>query len=335
MATALPSPGAMKHVYFLVLPDTHMLDLAGPLQIINTVPELRLADLQVHCIGPSSSVDSFQPITLAHLQPLPPTLPAGAVLFVIGSKLSPALTRSDAWQRAAQWLKTMAAGRAEPLTMCSVCTGVFLLAAAGLLDGRLCTTHHAHIARLRAACPSATVLENRVFVQDGDLFTSAGVSSGIDLALHLVSQAFGEDVALQVARDNVVHFRRFGADPELSAATRYRAHGNTRVHAVQDLIARQLRQPLTLALLAEQAGLSPRHLTRVFQAETGISIKQFQIALRLDRARRLMTGSRWSLETIADECGFGSVQALRANWNRHEDQPPSALRPRRGWQRPV
>lgn len=320
----------MKQVYFLVMPATHMLDLAGPLQIINTVPELGLAPLQVTCIGPSASVDSFQPVTLTNLQPLPVSLPAGAVLLVVGSKLSPTLMRSEPWRRTVQWLKTLMAGRETPLTVCGVCTGTFLLADAGLLDGKLCTTHHAHIPNLRAASPAATVLENRVFVQDGSLITSAGVASGIDLALHLVAEAFGEDAALQVARDNVVHFRRFGADPELSPATRYRAHGNSRIHAVQDAIATQLRDPLTLETLADDAGLSARHLTRLFQAETGISIKQFQIALRLDRARKLMAGSRWSLETIAAECGFGSVQALRANWNRHEDQPPSTLRPRRG-----
>ncbi|SEL91105.1 Transcriptional regulator GlxA family, contains an amidase domain and an AraC-type DNA-binding HTH domain [Roseateles sp. YR242] len=320
----------MKHVYFLVMPAAHMLDLAGPLQIINSLPELGLAEVRIRCISPAASVESFQPVTLTNLQPLPATLPAGAVVFVIGSKLSPALMRSEAWRRAVRWLQAQSSGRQDALTLCGVCTGTFLLADAGLLDGRLCTTHHAHIPRLRSACPATTVLENRVFVQDGALLTSAGVASGIDLALHLVCEAFGEDAALQVARDNVVHFRRFGADPELSAATRYRAHGNQRIHAVQDAIATQLRAPITLESLADEAGLSARHLTRLFQAETGISIKQFQIALRLDRARKLMTGSRWSLETIAAECGFGSVQALRANWNRHEDQPPSSLRARRG-----
>ncbi len=316
----------MKSVHFLVIPSTHLLDLAGPLQVIHSVGEVGAATVDVRCIGPEVSVGAFQPLTLTDIRPLPRALPADSVLFVIGSKLSPALMRSSAWRKSVDWLTRLARDRPDGLLVCGVCSGTFLLADAGLLEGRLCTTHHRFIPRLRAASPTATVLENRVFVEDGDLMTSAGVTSGIDLALHLVSRAFGEDVAIQVARENVVSFRRFGADPELSAATRYRSHCNQRIHAVQDAIAGQLGGRVTIEDLAAQAGLSGRHLARLFQSETGVSIKQYQIALRMDLARRLMTSSRLSLENIAAACGYSSVQALRANWNKHERQPPSMLR---------
>lgn len=316
----------MKSVHFLMIPSAHVLDLAGPLQVIHSIGEIGAGTVDVRCIGPEVSVGAFQPLTLTDIRPLPHTLPPDAVLFVVGSKLTPALMRSSAWRKAVDWLARLGRERPDGLRICGVCTGTFLLADAGLLDGRLCTTHHRFIARLRAASPKTTVLENRVFVEDGDLLTSAGVTSGIDLALHLVAQAFGEDVAIQVARENVVNFRRFGADPELSAATRYRAHGNQRIHAVQDAIATQLGGRVTIDELAAQAGLSERHLARLFLAETGVSIKQYQIALRMDLARRLMTSSRLSLENIAATCGYGSVQAFRANWNKHERLPPSLLR---------
>lgn len=316
----------MKSVYFLMIPSTHLLDLAGPLQVIHSVGEVGAGTVDVRCIGPEVSVGAFQPLTLTDIRALPRTLPPQAVLFVIGSKLTPALMRSSAWRKSVDWLARLGRERPAGLRICGVCSGTFLLADAGLLDGRLCTTHHRFIPRLRAASPTATVLENRLFVEDGDLLTSAGVTSGIDLALHLVSQAFGEDVAIQVARENVVNFRRFGADPELSAATRYRSHCNQRIHAVQDAIAGQLDRGLTVDALAAQAGLSGRHLARLFQAETGVSIKQYQIALRMDLARRLMTSSRLSLENISAACGYSSVQAFRANWNKHERLSPSSLR---------
>lgn len=324
---ALPGDGArpLRHVHFLVLPATHVLDLAGPLQVIHAIREVGAGDVTVRCIGPERAVQAFQPLTLADIQPLPSQLPPESTLFVIGLKLSGPLTRSPAWRAAADWLRRIAR-EARGLRVCGVCTGTFLLAHAGLLDGRLCTTHHRFVARLRAASPGATVLENRIFVEDGPLLTSAGVTSGIDLALHLVSQACGEDVAVQIARENVVHFRRFGADPALSAATRYRSHGNQRIHGVQDAVANQLGGRLTLADLAREAGLSERHLARLFLAETGVTIKQYQIALRLDLARRLIKGSRLSLENIAAACGFSTVQAFRANWNKHERMAPSSLR---------
>ncbi|WP_431258603.1 GlxA family transcriptional regulator [Roseateles chitinivorans] len=324
----------MKNVQFLTMPSTHLLDLAGPLQVIHTVGEMGAGSIDVGCIGPEASVGAFQPLTLTDIRPLPRVLPPDSVLFVIGSKLTPALMRSTAWRRSVDWLRRLGHERPEGLRICGVCSGTFLLADAGLLDGRLCTTHHRFIPRLRAAVPAATVLENRVFVEDGDLLTSAGVTSGIDLALHLVAGAFGEDIAIQVARENVVHFRRFGADPGLSAAMRHRSHCNQRIHAVQDAISSRLGDRVTLDELAAQVSLSGRHLARLFLAETGVSIKQYQIALRMDLARRLMTSSRLSLENIAAACGYGSVQALRANWNRHERLPPSLLRRGAGASRP-
>ncbi|WP_431265729.1 GlxA family transcriptional regulator [Roseateles chitinivorans] len=324
----------MKNVQFLTMPSTHLLDLAGPLQVIHTVGEMGAGSIDVRCIGPEASVGAFQPLTLTDIRPLPRVLPPDSVLFVIGSKLTPALMRSTAWRQSVDWLGRLGRDRPEGLRICGVCSGTFLLADAGLLDGRLCTTHHRFIPRLRAAVPAATVLENRVFVEDGDLLTSAGVTSGIDLALHLVSGAFGEDIAIQVARENVVHFRRFGADPELSAAMRHRSHCNQRIHAVQDAISSRLGDRVTLDELAAQVHLSGRHLARLFLAETGVSIKQYQIALRMDLARRLMASSRLSLENIAAACGYGSVQALRANWNKHERLPPSLMRRGAGAARP-
>ena len=316
----------MRHAYFLVLPNTHVLDLAGPLQIVSTLKELGLANIEAECIGPVGTVQTFQNATLSAVRPLPTKLRPGAALFVIGSKLDAALTHSKPWLDAVAWLRQRTTEMESGLQVCGVCTGSFLLAQAGLLDGRLCTTHHRFVQQLKRRYPSIHVVENRVYVRDRNVWTSAGVTSGIDLTLQLVADAFGDDAALQVARENVVHFRRFGGDPVLGAPFRHRAHCNARVHAVQDAIGRDLTRSVTSEELARSVGCSGRHLARVFVSETGTTIKRFQTELRMDLARRLLAASTLSLERIAERCGFGSVQAFRANWDKCEEMSPSATR---------
>ncbi len=316
----------MKHAYFVVLPDTHLLDLAGPLQIISTLRELNIADISVECISPQSQVKTFQGLTISELWPLPARLLPQSVVFVIGTKFDVPMQRSRPWLEAGAWLRERTAKVDGDWNVCGICTGSFLLAQAGLLDGRTCTTHHSFVQQLRRNYPAVNAVEGRVHVRDGKVWTSAGVTAGIDLALQLVADAFGDDAAIQVARENVVSFRRFGSDPELSASFRYRSHSNSRIHAVQDAIAKNLARDIKVDELAQAMGYSQRHLARVFLAETGITMKSFQTELRMERARRMLTGSKLSLERIAEQCGFHSVQAFRANWDKREDVVPSALR---------
>ncbi|MBT2324120.1 helix-turn-helix domain-containing protein [Variovorax paradoxus] len=316
----------MKRAYFLVLPHAHLLDLAGPLQIVATLKELEIAPVVVECISPQANILTFQEVALREIRPLPTRLEEGDVLFVIGSKLDDELMQSPAWHEAADWLRKSAADAKTGLQVCGVCTGTFLIAQSGLLDGRVCTTHHRFVRQLGRQFPQAHVVGNRVLVRDEMVWTSAGVASGIDLALHLIAQAYGADAAIQVARENVVHLRRFGSDPELSAPLRYRSHGNQFVHAVQDLVARNLARSITMNALAKRFDTSARQLARLFVAETGITIKRYQIELRLDLARRLLTDTTMTLDRLVERCGFGSVQAFRANWNSREALPPSALR---------
>jgi transcriptional regulator GlxA family with amidase domain len=317
----------VKHAFFLILPNTHILDLAGPLQIMASLKELGIANVAVNCIGPQCTVKAFQNLTLSDVKPMPACLPPNTVLFVIGSKIDASLMRSEPWKEATVWLRDRAShAGASSLTICGICTGTLLLARAGLLDGYLCTTHHRFTQQLRQQHPKINVLENRIYVKDRNIWTSAGVSSGIDLALHVIAEHYGQSASIRVARENVVSFRRFGADPALNALIRHRSHCNALVHEVQDAISRDLSLPLTSVELAKKANFSVRHLSRVFLSETGLTIHQYQTELRMDRVRSLLLGSKLPLERIAEECGFGSVQALRACWNKGEIQTPSALR---------
>lgn len=317
----------MNTVYFLVLPNVHMLDLGGPLQILSSVAELGLAPLTVRCVGPHSSVTSFQGPVLGRVERLPARLDSGDLVIAVGSKLLDTLTASPAWHDTAAWLReTLGDGRNAGVQVAAVCTGAFLLGAAGLLDGRLCTTHHAHIRRLRARHPEASVIDNRVFVRDGNVWTSAGVASGIDLALRLVANAYGDDAAIAVARDNVVPFRRFGADPQLDPQFSARSHGNPLVHAVQDAISRDLEANVADPRFAQRFAVSVRHLSRLFHEETGLTPKQYQLTLRMARARKLLAASTLPVEEIALKSGFASVQAFRACWNKGGAGTPSAYR---------
>lgn len=323
----MKSETILKNAIFLVLSNTHVLDLAGPLQIIASLNELGIAKIAITCVGPQSTVKAFQNVTLSDLHPLPPHLSADTVLFVIGSKMDRLLMRSQAWKEALIWLGGLCGPKQVPdLTICGVCTGTLLLAKSGILDGYLCTTHHRFTQQLRQEHPRVNVLENRICVNDRNIWTSAGVSSGIDLALNVIAEQFGQAAAIQIARENVVNFRRFRADPELHALLRHRSHCNALVHDVQDAISKDLSLRLSIATLANRFNLSARHLSRVFLTETRLTIHQYQTELRIDRALSLLAGSRLSLDRIAEQCGFGSVQALRACWNKAQAQTPTAMR---------
>lgn len=317
----------MKSAHLLVLPGVHILDLAGPLQILSSVQEIGIAPLAVRCIGPHSSVRAFQNVSLGEVAPLPARVDARDAVLVIGCKLQASQRTAGGWQEAAAWLRrlALAEGIARP-TIAAVCTGAFLLGDAGLLDGRSCTTHHSLQSRLRKAYPRANVLDNRVFVRDGPLWTSAGVASGIDLALNLVAWHFGDEAAIRVARENVVPFRRFSADPELAPQFRTRSHANQLIHAVQDAIGRDLGLSLSDPAFAQRFYVSPRHLGRLFTQELGISLKHYQLSLRIARARTLLALSDLSIDAIAHHCGFGTVQAFRAQWSKSTHLAPTAFR---------
>lgn len=316
----------MKRVLFLLVPQVHMLDLGGPMQILGSLPEFGIAPLELRCIGPQAQLSSFQGATFSAVEALPGQLRDGDLLMVIGSKLQLDAPLPPTYQQAAQWLREVARQLPAGVTIASVCTGAFLLGEAGLLDGRRCTTHHDYLKRLQQRFPKAQVLENRLLTQDGPLLTSAGVTAGIDLALHLIAREFSAAAAVRVARDNLVEFRRLDADPELDVQLRYREHRQPVIHAVQDFLSQHPADNLSYQDLAKRHALSYRHLARLFHQECGITLKQYHQQLRLSLARQLLKDTQWPVERIAEQCGFGSSQAFRAAWNQEQALPPSRWR---------
>jgi transcriptional regulator GlxA family with amidase domain len=198
----------------------------------------------------------------------------------------------------------------QKITICSICTSAFVLAMCGLLDGKNCTTHWKRTAELQAKFPKAKVQENILFVEEKGLFTSAGVTSGIDMALHILAQLEGEYMAYKVARELVVYNRRTGIEVQQSLFMKYRNHIHVGIHNVQDWLQEQLKDYQSLSQLAEIACMSDRNLTRIFKKETGLTINEYITLLRKEKIEAMLKNPDYSRPQIAKACGLKSERHL-------------------------
>ncbi len=227
--------------------------------------------------------------------------------------------------RLLRWLARMAP-RVRRLG--SVCTGAFLLAAAGLLDGRRATTHWKWCQRLARAYPSVRVEPDPIFVRDGHVYTSAGVTAGMDLALALVEEDYGPEVALRIARNLVLFVRRPGGQSQFSALLELQAADREPLRELQAWVAEHLDEDLGVERLAERVHMSPRNFARVFTRQVGWTPARFVERLRVEAARRRLEETRAGLAQVARECGFGSADSLRRSFLRVLRVAPSDYRGR-------
>lgn len=315
----------MREVWFIVPPNLVLLDFAGPADAFRLAAALgaplRLRFAAVLREGEATSTSLG--VGLAGFEPLPAALPAGVLVVVCGASKGEQVLDSRAGRALVRWLREVAAP--ADCELACICSGALIAARAGLLDGRRCTSHHSLIAALRAAAPGAEVLDSRVFVQDGKVHTSAGITAGIDLALHLIAQLATPRLASAVARELVVYLRRAPDDPALSPWLEGRNHMDDRVHRAQDALARQPAQTWSLAQLARLAHMSVRTLTRRFREATGLSVHDYHGRLRIALARQaLLAGA--SVEVAAQAAGLGSARQLRRVWREHAAGTPGAAR---------
>lgn len=210
----------------------------------------------------------------------------------------------------------------------SVCTGVFLLAAAGLLDGKRVTTHWECAARLKADYPNLTLDADQIFIRDGKLCTTAGVTAGMDLALALVEEDYGRDLALIVARYMVMFLKRPGGQSQFSAHLLAQMSAKTPIQQTQEYVLANLTAPLSVETLALRAGMSVRNFARVFQREVDMTPAEFIDTARLDAARRMLQDSTTPLQRIAALCGFTNVEGMRRTFTRHLGVSPVDYRRR-------
>jgi transcriptional regulator GlxA family with amidase domain len=314
----------MRHVLFAILPEVVLLDVAGAAEAFRLAAQLVPNSYELQFIGPQSSARSAVGLQLHQLQPLPATVPDGAIVVIAGVSSKSLDLKSAAVKRLTEWLEKTSGN--ETVTLMCVCSGSLLAAQAGLLRGRECTTHHEFVERLADIEPTATVHGNRIFVEDGSVFTSAGVTSGIDLALHVIGQQLGHKIAVAVARDLVVYMRRTTADPQLSAWLMYRNHIHPAVHKVQDAITRNPAADWTANKLAAVACMSARNLGRLFSEHAGCSPLDYVQRLRVALAREMVMNSDLALERVAERSGFSSAHHLRRVWRRWERVPPAEYR---------
>ena len=314
-----------REVVFVLLPNVVLLDVAGPADAFRNAASLVPGSYTLRFVAPRASLPSAGGLSLACLEPLPERLAPGSLLVLTGIGGPGINPEEPATRDVIEWLRRGVAR--EALLLC-VCAGSVLAGRAGLLAGRECTTHHAHIEELRRVEPRARVLDNRIFVEDGTVFTSAGVTAGLDLALHVIGQQHGARVAADVARDLVVYLRRAGSDPALSPWVMHRNHLHPAVHRVQDAVARDPASRWSSAQLSAVACTSARNLARLFAEHAHCSPLDYVQLIRFAFAKQLVTGSRLDLERVASRAGFRSAQHLRRVWSRWESRPPSAFRPR-------
>jgi transcriptional regulator GlxA family with amidase domain len=295
----------VTRVVFLLVPHLHLLDLAGPAQVFSTAADHGLGHT-LHYVAEQEDVPTAQGLRLRARTALP-ALGPGDLLMVPGWRSRTLRENGRLRQETLDWLR---AHHHAGGTVASVCAGADALGRAGLLDGRRCTTHHDVQDALARRYPRAHVVRDVLYVVDGRVVTSAGIASGIDLALHLVAVRHGPAAAARVAREMVVYARRNGDEQQASAMLRHRGHVSDAVHRAQDLIDAGFTARLTLPDLAAATGLSERTLTRRFTVATGLTPLRYQQELRLERAEHLI-GQGATAEYAARAVGFQDARMLR------------------------
>lgn len=295
----------MTRIVFLLVPQLHLLDLAGPAQVFSTAADLGYR-YQLSYVAEQEDIPTAQGVSIRAGLAWPKLTPDD--LIIVPGWRSPLLGHTGRINAASVGRLTDHHGGGG--TVASVCAGAYALGQAGLLDGRRCTTHHDLQDELARHHPKATVVRDVLYVADGRVVTSAGIASGIDLALHLVATRHGPGAAARTARSMVVYARRNGGEQQASAMLRHRSHLSEAVHQVQDLIDSRFSQRLPLAELASESGVSERTLTRLFGKATGMTPLRYQQVLRVERAEHLI-GHGATVEAAARAVGFEDARMLR------------------------
>ncbi|WP_106399871.1 GlxA family transcriptional regulator [Actinocorallia populi] len=307
-------------VVFLIYPGFQSLDLTGPLEVFSLA-----GGYEVETVGMGGGVVrahsglGFAPDRAA--QECAGPIDTLVVVGGEGTRQAVADTALLDWVREA-------AGRSRRVS--SVCSGAFVLAAAGLLEGRAATTHWRACGMLGEFFPGVDVHEDRIFVVDGPLWTSAGVTSGIDMALAMVESDLGPEAALRVARELVVFVQRPGGQAQFSAQLSASRPRHPALAGLQSWIPEHLDADLSVPALAERAAMSPRHFARMFVREVGVTPGSYVESVRVETARRLLESTALPVDVIARTCGFGTPETMHRSFRRRISVTPGAYRRRFG-----
>ncbi len=313
---------SMRRVVVVAFPGVQTLDVTGPAEVFRAASLIRPPGYEVIVAAAekkplATSTVSFMPD--AALKDLTGRIDT---LLIAGG------TGTRRAEEDAELIDWIAEAARRSRRVASVCTGAFLLAKAGLLDGRRATTHWASCTDLAERYPRVTVEPDPIFVRDGDVATSAGVTAGMDLALALVEEDLGRDVALEAARWLVVFLQRPGGQAQFSAQLSAQAADRAPLRELQTWIPDHLDEDLSVPALAERAFMSPRNFARAFRREVGETPAAYVESLRVERAKLALETGELTLDAIAAQCGFGTVETMRRAFQRRLHVSPAEYRSR-------
>jgi transcriptional regulator GlxA family with amidase domain len=319
----------LRRVMILATPSAQSLEIAGPVEVFG------LAALKLREAG-RQRAGGYSVEVVSATDDLSIRSPSGLTLlahrswrevdhevdtFLVAGGM--AVWSGSGDEEMLQWVRARTEGARR---FGSICTGTFVLAAAGLLEGKRVTTHWYFCQELQKEYPQVVVDPEPIFIQDGRLYTSAGVTTGIDLAISLVEEDFGADIALRIARGLVLYLRRPAGQNQFSTALAFQSSSRIPLRELPVYVTEHLEQRLTVEDLAARVSMSVRNFSRVFVEEFGVTPAAFVEKLRIETARRLVEESSRSFEEIAAECGLGSLETLRRTFQREFGMTPAQLR---------
>jgi transcriptional regulator GlxA family with amidase domain len=298
----------MKKIAFIIPPSVEILDLAGPMQVFTEAQFYGFSiDLEFYSFQPSLTTSIGLPFGRINSYKKA-ILEEGDFIFIPGVYFESLEKDISKEKDFFIWLAKCSKKR---VNICSICNAAFVLGFAGLLNDRECTTHWRRIDSLQMLFPKAKVLTDVLFVKSDNIYTSAGISAGIDLALSILEELTNPYFVNKVARGLVIYHRRSSKHTQQSIYLDYRNHINPKIHIIQDFLTENIASNISIEKLANLVSMSPRNLSRVFKDVTKITIIEYLTKLRLEKAITLKENPDYTIDYIAAECGFKSARQLQ------------------------
>ena len=306
----------MRKIAFIVPPHFEILDLAGPAQVF-TEAKFYGFEASLEFYSYSDEIICTSGLSFGNVTSYKNAdLKAGDYVFIPGMDFN--YVNSIAFKAERSFFKWLKECADKNIFVCSVCNGAFALGHAGLLKDTECTTHWRRVEELQLQFPSAKVITDILFKKSNNVYTSAGISAGIDLALAILEELKGALFTHKVARGLVVYHRRSQNHTQQSVYLDYRNHINPNIHAVQDYMIDHLSEDNTIEDLASLVAMSPRNLSRVFKEKTGATILEYLTLLRLEFAKTMLNNPEFTIEYIASKCGFKTARQLQRILKAHK-----------------
>lgn len=318
-----------KHIVILAPPDTSILDIAGPAEVfskandyINMYISKDTQAYVIHLVATQSS----KIVTTSSGIPIICEGGIKSINYDVDTVLVSGIPNAPVNMVSKETINWLKQHYTTIRRVGSICAGAFILAEAGILEGKRATTHWRVCDKLARYFPKVKVECDPIFIKDGNIYTSAGISTGMDLSLSMVEEDFGRNIALAVARQLVLYLKRPGNQSQFSMMLTYQKVDYKPINEIQEWIIEHLEDDLSVEILAEKASMSPRNFARVFLRETGITPAKYIEKLRLETARRRLEETKLTLDEISNECGIGNADSLRRLFLRHMKTTPSDYR---------